>query len=115
MFVTGDKNDGFGPEPVILVPGNKHYSWPKAANVFGMGADAVWPCSLDAEGRMDPRSVASQIDKAMACNRPVMMVVSVAGTTELGMIDPVDEVNDILKQYREDQGLDLRDTVSGCR
>lgn len=95
------------PEPVILVPGNKHYSWPKAANVFGMGADAVWPCILDAEGRMDPRSVASQIDKAMACNRPVMMVVSVAGTTELGMIDPVDEVNDILKQYREDQGLHI--------
>ena len=95
------------PEPVILVPGNKHYSWPKAANVFGMGADAVWPCSLDAEGRMDPRSVASQIDKAMACNRPVMMVVSVAGTTELGMIDPVEEVNDILKQYREDQGLHI--------
>jgi len=95
------------PEPVILVPGNKHYSWPKAANVFGMGADAVWPCSLDAEGRMDPRSVASQIDKAMACNRPVMMVVSVAGTTELGMIDPVDEVNDILKQYRENHGLHI--------
>jgi glutamate/tyrosine decarboxylase-like PLP-dependent enzyme len=95
------------PEPVILVPGNKHYSWPKAANVFGMGAGAVWPCALDAHGRLDPKSVAKQIDKAINANRPVMMVVSVAGTTELGMIDPIDEVNAILKEYREQRGLHI--------
>lgn len=95
------------PEPVILVPGNKHYSWPKAANVFGMGADAIWPCALDAQGRLDPQSVALQIDKAIKNQRPVMMVVSVAGTTELGMIDPVDAVNDILKGYREQHGLHI--------
>ena len=95
------------PEPVILVPGNKHYSWPKAANVFGMGASAIWPCALDAQGRMDPQSVAMQIDKAINSHRPVMMVVSVAGTTELGMIDPVDEVNAVLKRYREQQGLHI--------
>ena len=95
------------PEPVILVPGNKHYSWPKAANVFGMGAGAVWPCALDAHGRLDPKSVSKQIDKAINANRPVMMVVSVAGTTELGMIDPIDEVNAILKKYREQRGLHI--------
>lgn len=95
------------PEPVILVPGNKHYSWPKAANVFGMGAGAVWPCALDAQGRMNPASVAEQIDRAIKNNRPVMMVVSVAGTTELGMIDPVDEVNVILKEYQEQRGLHI--------
>lgn len=95
------------PEPVILVPGNKHYSWPKAANVFGMGAGAVWPCALDAQGRMNPASVAEQIDRAIKNNRPVMMVVSVAGTTELGMIDPVDEVNAILNEYREQRGLHI--------
>ena len=95
------------PEPVMLVPGNKHYSWPKAANVFGMGADAVWPCALDAHGRLNPESVAEQIDRAIASDRPVMMVVSVAGTTELGMVDPVDEVNAILQRYREHQGLHI--------
>jgi len=95
------------PEPVMLVPGNKHYSWPKAANVFGMGADAVWPCALDAHGRLNPESVGEQIDRAIASDRPVMMVVSVAGTTELGMVDPVDEVNVILQRYREDKGLHI--------
>ena len=63
---------------------------------------------LDAQGRMDPQSVAMQIDEedvlAIALS---MMVVAVAGTTELGMIDPVDEVNAVLKRYREQQGLHI--------
>jgi len=95
------------PEPVILVPGNKHYSWPKAANVFGMGTDAVWPCELDSQGRLSADSVKTQIERAIRANRPVMMVVSVAGTTELGMIDPVDEVNAVLREYRDVQGLHI--------
>jgi len=95
------------PEPVILVPGNKHYSWPKAANVFGMGSAAVWPCELDAQGRLNPQSVAAQIERAIEQSRPIMMVVSVAGTTELGMIDPIDKVNDILTDYREQRGLHI--------
>ena len=65
------------------------------------------PAPLDAQGRMDPQFVAMQIDKAINSHRPVMMVVSVAGTTELGMIDPVDEVNAVLKRYREQQGLHI--------
>ena len=42
------------PEPVLLVPGNKHYSWPKAANIFGLGREAVWSCDLDEKGRLSP-------------------------------------------------------------
>jgi glutamate/tyrosine decarboxylase-like PLP-dependent enzyme len=95
------------PEPVILVPGNKHYSWPKAANVFGMGAGAVWPCELDPQGRLSAASVKSQIERAIRENRPVMMVVSVAGTTELGMVDPIDEINAVLADYRDARGLHI--------
>eukprot|EP01030_Chromulinospumella_sphaerica_P024260 gene24260-24329_t len=28
--------------PVLLVPGNKHYSWSKAANLFGLGEESLW-------------------------------------------------------------------------
>ena len=93
------------PEPVIIVPGNKHYSWPKAANVFGMGVESVWACELDALGRLDPVSLIKLLDKAQRDRRPVMMVVTVAGTTELGMIDPVDQVADILDDRMRHQGL----------
>ena len=40
------------PQPVILVPGNKHYSWPKSANVFGISEHAIWSIDLDAHGRI---------------------------------------------------------------
>jgi len=95
------------PEPVLLVPGNKHYSWPKAANIFGLGREAVWSCDLDDRGRLSPLSLKGQIDRAKVEGRPIMMVVSVAGTTELGMIDPVDKVADLLDDFRENRGLHI--------
>ena len=39
--------------PVVLVPGNKHYSWRKAANIFGLGEESFWSVALDAAGRLD--------------------------------------------------------------
>ena len=95
------------PEPVLLVPGNKHYSWPKAANIFSLGREAVWSCDLDGTGRLNPLSLKEQINRAEVAGRPIMMVVSVAGTTELGMIDPVDEVADLLDEFREGRGLHI--------
>ena len=95
------------PEPVLLVPGNKHYSWPKAANIFGLGREAVWSCDLDEKGRLSPMALKAQIDRAEKAGRPVMMVVSVAGTTELGMIDPVNKVADLLDDLCEHRGLHI--------
>jgi len=95
------------PEPVMLVPGNKHYSWPKAANIFGLGREAVWSCDLDDKGRLDPAGLRAQIERAEEAGRPIMMVVSVAGTTELGMIDPVDQVADLLDGLCEHRGLHI--------
>ena len=95
------------PQPIILVPGTKHYSWPKSANVFGVSENAIWPTSLDRHGRVCVRSLAANIEKARRLERPIMMNVSVAGTTELGTVDPVDEVNELLRQYRRDEGIHI--------
>lgn len=86
--------------PVLLVPGNKHYSWPKAASVFGVGRENLWPVALDDEGRLDVTDLAAKIEKARAEKRPILMVVSVAGTTELGEVDPVHRVQDLLDAER---------------
>tara|TARA_R110002110_G_scaffold406421_1_gene626565 strand:+ start:417957 stop:419669 length:1713 start_codon:yes stop_codon:yes gene_type:complete len=95
------------PQPVILVPGNKHYSWPKSANVFGLSENAIWPTRLDRHGRVCVKSLAQNIERARSENRTIMMNVSVTGTTELGTIDPVDEVNDLLAQYRQQEGIHI--------
>jgi glutamate/tyrosine decarboxylase-like PLP-dependent enzyme len=90
--------------PVLLVPGNKHYSWPKAAAVFGLGANNVWSVELDEEGRLDIKDLQFKIEKARHERRPIVAVVSVAGTTELGEVDPINGVEDLLDDYRA-QGL----------
>ena len=95
------------PQPVILVPGNKHYSWPKSANVFGISEKAIWPTELDRFGRVSVPALRKNIERARHEQRPIMMNVSVAGTTELGTVDPVNEVSDLLDEYRERQGLHI--------
>ena len=87
--------------PVIITPGNKHYSWRKAANVFGLSNEAFWSADLDSEGRLDVRSLHDLVSRARDEGRPVLAVVTVAGTTEAGEIDPVDRVCDLLDELRE--------------
>lgn len=91
--------------PVLLAPGNKHYSWLKAANVFGLGEDALWSIALDGEGRLDVADLERLMLKAQARGRPVLMAVSVAGTTETCEIDPIDRVHDLLERWADDRGL----------
>jgi len=92
--------------PVLLVPGNKHFSWLKAANVFGLGEEAFWPIDLDVQGRLSLPALSSTIKRAHDAGRPVLAVVSVAGTTEAGEIDPVDAVCDELADWRM-SGVDI--------
>jgi glutamate/tyrosine decarboxylase-like PLP-dependent enzyme len=93
--------------PVILVPENKHYSWIKGCRILGLGADALWPIPLDSQGRLSVHHLRNFIELARSKNRPVMQVVSVVGSTELGGIDPVDQVQDLLDGFEKEQGLHL--------
>lgn len=93
--------------PVMLVPGNKHYSWSKAANLFGLGEESLWAVDLDAEGRLDVDDLDRLIRRAEAAGRPVLMAVGVAGTTETGEIDPIDALHDRLERWEAERGVHI--------
>lgn len=93
--------------PVMLVPGNKHYSWSKAANLFGLGEESLWAVDLDAEGRLDVDDMDRLIRRAEAAGRPVLMAVGVAGTTETGEIDPIDVLHDRLERWEAERGVHI--------
>ncbi len=93
--------------PVILVPGNRHYSWPKAASVFGVGSENTWTIELDEHGRLDLHDLKRKINLARADRRPIICVVSVAGTTELGEIDPVADVQAEIDRLAAEDGVFL--------
>jgi glutamate/tyrosine decarboxylase-like PLP-dependent enzyme len=90
--------------PVVLVPASKHFSWRKAANVFGLGEEAFWEIGLDADGRFDVSDLERLVERAQADGRPVLAVISVAGTTETAEIDPVDRVADRLERWQSENG-----------
>lgn len=90
--------------PVVLVPGNKHFSWQKAANVFGLGEEAFWRIALDEHGRLNVEDLSRRLREAQSQDRPVLAVVTVAGTTETGEIDPVDKVCDLLDDLLSSRG-----------
>ena len=79
---------------VLLVPAHKHYSWVKGAHVFGI--KNYWAIPLDDDGHLDTAALAGLIDKANAENRAIIGVISVLGTTEMGLLDPIHKVQAVL-------------------
>lgn len=93
--------------PIILVPNNMHYSWKKAVSFLGLGKEAFWPINLDRSGKLSVDDLRHKIERAKKENRPVMMVISVAGSTEMGDFDPIDQISGLLKKYREEENMDI--------
>ncbi len=103
-------NSCFGTDyqgPVVLVPAHKHYSWTKGVQLTGLGAEAFWTVDLNEQGMVCIDSLTERIEQARQQQRPVMMVVSVAGTTELGTFDPIDRIQQVLDDYRSRHGVDI--------
>ena len=101
-------------DPVALIPQSKHYSWEKGLKFIGGSSSTLWPIELDELGHLCLNDLATKIQKAEVENRPILMIVSVAGTTELGEIDPVDKVQDLLDQLNVTRGISIWHHVDGA-
>lgn len=88
--------------PVILLPAHAHYSWKKGARLMGLPESAVWQIELDHRGMLCVRDLKTKLSQARELGRPVMLVVSVAGTTETGTIDPVEQIVELIWQLAPD-------------
>ena len=94
------------PPPVMIVPATAHYSWPRGAGIAGMGLHQMWPVKVDLDGRMDTVALRQVLDRCLDEKRPVVMVVSVFGTTTESAVDPIADIADIRDEYRE-LGMDF--------
>ncbi len=88
----------------LLVPRSKHYSWPKAVDILGIGQDNLVCIDVQDNFRMDIDALEKEIDKLTAAQTPILGVVSVVGTTEESAVDEVDKVVALRKKY-EKQGI----------
>ncbi len=70
----------------IIIPDSAHFSFKKAADMLNL---KIVEAKLDDDYRIDVESVKQAIsDKTVA-------IVAIAGTTELGLIDPIEEISKI--------------------
>ncbi|WP_042704306.1 pyridoxal-dependent decarboxylase [Methanobrevibacter arboriphilus] len=86
---------------VLLVPQTKHYSWVKAADILGIGQKNLIEVPVDTDYHMDLKILKEIIDEKIKSKIPILGVVGVAGTTEEGAIDKLDEIASIRKKYNE--------------
>ena len=84
----------------ILVSERGHYSLGKAADVLGIGRESLISVKTDANNKIDVALLAQKMAELKAANIRVLAIVGVAGTTETGNIDPLNQLADLAEQYQ---------------
>ena len=83
----------------IVVSERGHYSLGKAANVLGLGAEALVPVKCDARNKVDIAEMRRTCAGLRARKIGLLAVVGVAGTTETGSVDALNEIAAIAAEF----------------
>jgi glutamate/tyrosine decarboxylase-like PLP-dependent enzyme len=85
----------FVGHPVFYVSRDCHLAWVKIAQQAGIGRQSVRFVQTDGTGRLDALALASMIAADRAAGSNPIMIVATAGTTNAGMIDPLEACADL--------------------
>jgi glutamate/tyrosine decarboxylase-like PLP-dependent enzyme len=91
----------FSGAPVFYCSHECHIAWLKIAHQVGIGRSGLHLVATDGRGRMDSAALSAAIAGDRALGRVPVMIVSTAGTTGAGAIDPLRECTQIAR----DMGL----------
>jgi aromatic-L-amino-acid/L-tryptophan decarboxylase len=85
--------------PLVVYASAETHTWiQKAADLFGLGTDAIRWIPTDAAQRMDVAQLRATIEQDLARGRRPMMVVGTAGSVSTGAVDPLREIADVCGQ-----------------
>ncbi len=88
----------------LLVPDSQHYSWTKGASLFSIGQNNLAKIPLNKYGQMSIKHLKKTIDSCLNQKRPIACITSVFGTTELGTVDSISEIQHTLNTYKQKYG-----------
>lgn len=94
LLLARDREPG-GRQRQVFCSVDAHFSVAHATEVLGMGESAVVPVPVDAQRRMDVGELRRSISAARGRGAIPVAVVATAGTTDLGVIDPLVEIADV--------------------
>jgi putative pyridoxal-dependent aspartate 1-decarboxylase len=85
---------GHRAERRVVVLGSElmHYSFEKAVGSSGLGSQNLLRIPVDRKNRMVVRALEDAVLKAQESNERVLMIVGIAGTTDCGSIDPLNDI-----------------------
>lgn len=83
----------------VLATDQSHFSVLMAARVLGLRPDAVITVPSDEHHRMDAMALDAQLDRLQEADLVPMAVVATAGTTDLGVIDPLRPVAEVCARH----------------
>jgi aromatic-L-amino-acid decarboxylase len=94
--LPGSRNTGIVGTPCALYCSEEaHYSVVRAAEVLGIGSDAVRSIPIDESRRVRTAAVAAAIDADLAAGVTPIACVASAGTTLTGAVDPIGALADV--------------------
>lgn len=93
----GVKNEKI-PQSVIYLSKQAHHCIQKALRIIGLGDVVVRYIDLDNDFKIKPEALQQQIQADKAAGLQPFLVVASAGTTDVGAIDPLEEIASITHQ-----------------
>jgi glutamate decarboxylase len=85
-----------GCERAVIVGSRlMHYSIEKAAGVLGLGSEGVLQVPVDGASRIRMRALEDTVARCRERGWRILALVGVAGTTDCGSIDPLDEMAEL--------------------
>jgi glutamate decarboxylase len=79
----------------VLVSRRGHYSLGKAVDVLGIGRDNLVTVETDDNNRMDLKKLREQCARLKDEGIRPLAIIGIAGTTETGNVDPLDDMADL--------------------
>ena len=96
----GDEGlSAFDGRPTIYASRESHLAWLKIAHASGLGRDAVRLVATDGQGRMDVEALKGAIEADLSAAFVPVLVVATAGTTNAGMIDPLEAAGALAREH----------------
>ena len=85
---------------LLVYASTETHTWiQKAADLFGLGTDAIRWIATDDEQRMDSTVLRRQIEDDRRLGHQPFLVVGTAGSVSTGVVDPLSEIASICREY----------------